>query len=123
MTDLGIGFCKMSVHLRKDGRWFVQYRDKGTGKLKQEYFGRGLEGEHKARKRNDELNLAPRVKRTPKRESPTFSDLFNAYLAAKQGSMQPDSMDNLSYKMNGVILPEIGGTQAIHLTKYRMDQL
>jgi hypothetical protein len=36
----------MSVHKRKDGRWYIQYRD--GAKLKQEYFGRGPEAKTKA---------------------------------------------------------------------------
>jgi len=48
----------MSVHQLKDGRWIVQYRDKSKKSgYSREYFGRGLEGEKKARLRNKALSL------------------------------------------------------------------
>ena len=47
----------MSVHQLKDKRWIVQHKDKDSGKLKREYFGRGPEGEKAAFERNGQLNL------------------------------------------------------------------
>jgi integrase len=111
----------MSVHQKKDGRWIVQYRIKGTDKLKTEYFGRGLENEMKARARNDELKLRSWKRRTPKRKSPFFYELFDAYLESKVGTIQESTADNLNWKMIRVIIPEIGKTEAINLTEHRMN--
>jgi len=112
----------MSVHLKKDGRWIVQYRDKSTQKLKTEYFGRDLEGEARARERQKELGLNPWKRRTPKRKSPYFIELVNGYMTARFGTIEPVSLKNFQYKMTGIILPEIGQTQAVNLTPHRMDQ-
>lgn len=111
----------MSIHLTKDGRWFIQYRDKKTQKIKREYFGRGLEAEKKAREKNKSLNLRHYTIRTPRRHSPIFTDLVSAYIIAKLGRIQPSTKENFMYKMKNIILPEIGELQAIRLTPYRMD--
>jgi len=112
----------MSVHQKKDGRWFVRYREKGTGNLKDEYFGRGIEAERRARARNDELDLRPWVHRTPKQQSPFFVDIVNAYTEAKLGRMQPSSIKNFVWKMKGVVVPAIGEEfQAIKITPAKLD--
>jgi len=110
----------MSVHLRKDGRWAVVHRE--DGKVRWEYFGRGLEGERKARERNDELDLRPYQKRTPGEYAPTFEDLANQYLEAKQGLLATSSSNALYYKLKSVILPELGTANILALTMRRMDQ-
>jgi len=74
----------MSVHLKKDGRWICQYRDKKTKKLKTEYFGRGPEGEKRAWERNKKLNLNPYARRVPASSEKTFEELAEAYLQAKR---------------------------------------
>ena len=113
----------MSVHQLKDGRWIVQYRDKSKKSgYSRKYFGRGLEGEKQARSRNDELDLGSYTRRTPRASSPKFEDLANEYITAKLGTMEATSMDALFYKLNGVILPEIGHLQAGKLSPGRMDK-
>jgi len=113
----------MSVHQLKDGRWIVQYRDKSKKSgYSRKYFGRGLEGEKQARSRNDELNLGSYTPRTPRASSQKFEDLATEYMAAKLGTMEKTSMDALLYKLDGVILPEIGHFQAVKISPRRMDK-
>ncbi|MFZ7126378.1 MAG: tyrosine-type recombinase/integrase [Desulfobacterales bacterium] len=115
----------MSVHQLKDGRWFVRY-PKGTlpddPDRTREYFGRGLEAERQARRRNEEIGLRPWERRTPEQQSPTFGELAQAYLTAKEGRMSDVSRSNLAYKLNAVILPQIGAVQAIRLTADHLDK-
>jgi len=115
----------MAVHKLKDGRWIVKF-EKGTlpddPNRTREYFGRGIEAEKNAHQRNDELKLRPYVLRTPKERSPLFSELANAYLAAMVGSIEDSTLENMMWKLNGIINPEIGNTPAMRLTKHRLDQ-
>lgn len=53
---------------------------------------------------------------------PVFTELANAYLQAKVTSMSKVSMDNLLYKLKGVILPEIGNTLAMSLNHETIDR-
>lgn len=111
----------MSVHQLKDKRWIVQYRDKETGKLKREYFGRGPEAEKEAFDRNRKLDLRE-YKRIAEGHSAFFVDLVNAYAAAKVGIVQETSLINFMWKMDGIILPELGHIRAMNITPKRMDQ-
>lgn len=111
----------MSVHQRKDGRWFVQYRE--GEKLKREFFGRGLDAEKKAIERNNALNLHEyRTGNDERKLSPTFSELANAYLESRANYMQPSSLSALLYKLESVISPELGHIQVAQITHYRIDQ-
>ncbi len=113
----------MSVHQKKDGRWFVRIRNKETGQLKDKYFGRGLDAEKNAREYNDALGLRPWVRRTPKQQSPTFTELVNAYTTAKAGKISPVSMLNIMSKMDSVIIPTLGeGIRAVSITPARLDR-
>lgn len=114
----------MSVYQLKDGRWVVQYRDKDNpGKYKRKYFGRGLDGEKKAREHEDSIGKREYIKNAEENVlSPVFTELVNAYLTARRGHIQPSTWDSMLYKFRGVILPEIGNTEVYRLTHYRMDQ-
>ena len=112
----------MAITQKKDGRWCVYYRDPKTGRQKWEYFGHGIEGEKNARQRNDELGFRKWKQRTPKKSSPLFFELVNAYIQSKAGTSERTTKVNLLYKMNGVILPELGQTPAIRITPNRLDQ-
>jgi len=111
----------MAVHQLKDKRWIVQYRDKETGKLKREYFGKEPGSETKAFERNRELNLRE-YKRVVEGHSAFFVDLVNAYAQGKVGIIQESTLTNFMWKMDGVILPELGHIRAMNLTPKRMDQ-
>jgi integrase len=111
----------MSVHLRKDGRWCVDWVDRESKKHLRKYFGRGPEAEVVARDFNTGLGLHPWEHRTPQANSAYFIDLLNAYTQAKISVIQPVSMKNLLWKMSGVIVPEIGSLKASQITPQRID--
>lgn len=114
----------MSVHLLKDGRWIVQYRDPvNKNKYKREYFGRGKDAEAEARERDAALEFRGYVKRTSGPAiSPLFQDLVTGYLAARTGSMEKTTYKVLIYKLQATLLPEFGKTPANKITKERIDQ-
>lgn len=112
----------MSVHQLKDGRWIVKYYVHGAKSAKREYFGRGLEAEKRARKRDIELNPPNKPRKTPYPKTPTFGEITDAYLKSKSGTMSDSAYDALIYKLNGVILPKIGKTPVARLNHYRLDQ-
>ena len=111
----------MSVHQLKDGRWIVQFREEDGGKLKREYFGRGPEAEKAAFKRNDQLCLRP-YKRTVQGHSAFFVDLVNSYADSRTGIVQETTLINFMWKMDGVILPELGHIRAMNITPKRADK-
>ena len=111
----------MSVHQKKDGRWFVAFP---KGKLPnepnktREYFGRGPEGERRARERNKELGLGrPKVD-----NSPIFVELAGLYLEAKGPAMSRASLVSLVAKLEGVILPELGEKKGMQITPEILDR-
>lgn len=109
----------MSVHRLKDGRWIVAY--KKDSKVVWEYFGRGLEAESSARKRNEELKLRSWTRRTPI-IGPAFTELVNEYLQARSSILQSSTLENMLYKLNGIILPEIGNIPAIRIDHRQLDK-
>ena len=114
----------MSVTLRKDGRWMVTYRQ--DGKPKWEYFGKGIQGEKKANARDQDLKalgVIGQYNRQPGQvAAPLFQVLATEYMAAKMLELSRISIQNISYKLNGVILPELGGLQAMKITPERLRQ-
>lgn len=107
----------MSVHQLKDGRWFVQYRV--DGKIKREYYGRGSGAERQAKNRDVELDS---LKHNNILKSPTFAVLTVDYLSAKAASIEPSTAKILVYKLQANLLPEFGKTEALKITKERVDQ-
>ncbi|QQG66325.1 tyrosine-type recombinase/integrase [Desulfobulbus oligotrophicus] len=99
----------MSVHQTKDGRWFVFYH-KGFNKEEpnrtREYFGRGIEAELAAHARNHAIGLG--VQRDHSAAEPTFADLAADYMEAHAGDMRPTSREDAAWKLDGVILPQLG---------------
>lgn len=110
----------MAVTQLKDGRWMCYY-DK-DGKRKKKYFGRGIAAKQAAYEYNENLNLRKYTKSDNLILSPTFMELANQYIASKVGDISNSSIDNLTYKLTGVIFPEIGSTQALKITDHRLDQ-
>jgi len=112
----------MSVHQKKDGRWFVRSRDE-DGKLINTYFGRGLDAEKKAREHNKSLGFGVRpYRKTPKQQSPFFHELVNGYTAAKMGKISEISLKNIMWKMDGIIHPTLGWKiKAINITPAKLD--
>ncbi|MCP3941671.1 MAG: hypothetical protein GY710_09355 [Desulfobacteraceae bacterium] len=115
----------MSYGKKKDGRWYVKY--KLDGKIKWEYFGRGLSAEKMAVDRNEELKekgtIQNYTRRAPVMEAPTFFELATEYAQIKAlTDMTPSSISALSYKLQAVILPELGDIEVTRLTHARLDQ-
>jgi len=109
----------MSVHQLKDGRWIVQYRDPANkNKYKREYFGRGAGYEKAARERDASLAFRGYEKRTPGPDSsPLFADLAKAYLTARMATIENTTYSVLEYKLDAFLLPELGNTEALKITK------
>ncbi|MBF0414120.1 MAG: tyrosine-type recombinase/integrase [Desulfamplus sp.] len=115
----------MAITQKKDGRWCVHYY--GPDKRKRfEYFGRGLEAQQKTIERNNELKSQNQIREYVKRDikilSPTFGELANEYIKAKAIELPKTSIDNLYYKLTGVILPEIGDIEALRLTHSKIRE-
>ena len=113
----------MSIHQLKDGRWVVRYpkgRDPERPTTNKRYFGRGQDAEAAAIAFNESLGLSGRKKQ--RRSSPTFTELCNAYLAAKVHTMAATSYDNLWTKLERIIVPAIGHLQAHAITHQVLDR-
>ncbi len=111
----------MSVHQTNDLRWFVRYpkgKNKEDPNRTREYFGRGPDAERSARERNYELGLGIKKKDT----SPFFTEIANAYLAAKGPAMARVNLANLTTKLQNIILPEFIDTRAAAITPEILDQ-
>jgi len=105
----------MSVHQKKDGRWFViQYVD---GRQKWHSFGRGPGAKKRAELFNAGLGLGK-----PADTSPTFSQIVNRYLAAKIGTSAASTIENQVVKFGSVILPALGHLQAGGLGAETLDK-
>lgn len=113
----------MSVHQLPDGRWICTI-PKGTlpGQTKQvkEYFGRGDDGERKARDRNLELGIGVPVARRV--SSISFGELATEYLDAKERSATEATIESLRYKMSRVILPILGDLNAHEVDHRALDR-
>ncbi|MCL1981419.1 MAG: hypothetical protein FWG62_10150 [Proteobacteria bacterium] len=99
----------MSVHQTKDGRWFVFYH-KGFNRddpgRTREYFGRGIGAELAAHERNHALGLGKQ--RPGESVEPSFALLSEEYMLGHGAQMARTSREDTAYKLEGVILPEIG---------------
>jgi len=106
----------MAVKQLPDGRWICYWNE--AGKRKKEYFGRGIDAEANARRRNDALNLRrgrPHIRQV----GPTFFDLAKEYYSRKGFDRKPH--ESLSYRLDGAILPIIGHIRAMHLTGNHLE--
>ena len=107
----------MAVMQRKDGRWCVYY--KVDGKKKWEYFGRGPEGEEKARQRDKALGFGEKA--DP--DAVLFSDVARAYVKAKtSGGMNDNSLRMLKIRLEANILPTLGNLVATSITYDDLDR-
>jgi len=117
----------MSVHQKKDGRWYVNYYIQDpvsqTKKAKKEYFGRGKEAEANACHRDNELKSSGQINKystASQPGSPTIAEIAVEYLDSKN-DMSEVSMYNLVTKLTGIILPELGHIEVNRLTAHRLD--
>jgi integrase len=106
----------MSVHKDRRGSWFVQWRDKKTGKLRHKFFGKGPEGEARAREEWARLGVR-RWGTSARRQSPEFIEVVRAYLRDRQHDLEESTLAGMIPKLNGVILPALG-----HLPVAQMDE-
>ena len=79
------------------------------------YFGRGPEAEKEAFDRNNELGLRE-YNRIAQGHSAFFDDLVNAYADSRSAIIQETTLVNFMWKMDGVILPELGHVRAMNVT-------
>ena len=95
----------MSVTTTKDGRHRVRY-PKGTllydPNRDTEWFGRGEAELQRALARDAEIQEIRRNKKVNRTQSPSFEDLVNAYLKAKNGVVASTTMDALVPKFYGI---------------------
>ena len=106
----------------KDGRWICYYRvcgEDGKSRVKKEYFGRGAEGQAKAKARDAELGLK---KRRPRKATlgPSLAALAQSYFENKY--FNDNSRKQLLIRLDSTILPKVGDVPAIKLTDADLDQ-
>jgi len=110
----------MSVHQLKDGRWQVQHskgKDPDRPNATKRYFGRGPEAERAAVEFNSSLGLGIRTLQ----RSPTFTELANEYIGAKQHTIAESTLKDLLFRLPSIILPALGRLQAHEITSARLD--
>lgn len=112
----------MSVHQKRDGRWFAVWIDPKTRRQRARMFGRGPEAERAARDFNSSIPSRRYEHRTPTPGSATFSDLANSYAESRVGIMEKVSLDNWLWKMRGIIFPALGHLRAMDITPARLDR-
>lgn len=112
----------MSVCTRKsDGQVFVQWME--NRKVRRKYFGVGELAKAKAEAYNDQVARPKPAPSVVGAGGPMFVELVNAYMTFKQNSMPETSFNNLSWKMEGTILPALGeDILAMQITHHRLDQ-
>lgn len=97
----------MSVHQKKDGRWFVKHSRTGNphnlGKTC-EYFGRGPEAEAAANLRNIEIGLG----QNKAKFGVTLSDVSEKFLVAKMAGMERKSLNTAADHLDLHLLPFFG---------------
>jgi len=106
----------------KDGRWICYYRvrgEDGKSRIKKEYFGRGAQGQARAKERDSELGLK---KRRPRRAvlGPSVAALCQSYYDSK--NFNANSKKQLFIKLDSIIVPIIGRIPAIKLSHQDLDK-
>lgn len=109
----------MPVYQKEDGRYYVQYRT--GGKIKKEYFGRGIEAKNAATRRDEELSYRRKIDKLKPIESITFSQLATAYLEAKETDMSISSIKSVVYRLKKSIIPHMGHILAIDINHSRLQ--
>jgi integrase len=69
---------------------------------------------------NEQITAGKQARKSAR--PPSFASIAEEYIKVKAVSMSAVSVDNLLYKMNGVILPRIGQMAAIRVTPDQLDQ-
>ncbi|MCF8094437.1 MAG: site-specific integrase [Desulfobacteraceae bacterium] len=113
----------MAIRKRKDGRWVVYYRSgDGSGKIVEEYFGRGAEGETAAKERQRELGLRKYTGGKKQARTPgiLFYELSKAYTQNKQ--FNANSKRHLKLRLSSNILPFFGQMPGESIKHSDMDK-
>ena len=111
----------MRVHQLKDGRWIVVYRPgtiKDDPKRQREYFGKGPDGQAAAIRRNAELGFGE----SKQMGGPTFREIAQSYVLARYASMAKTTIEDMAWKLDGIIYPAIGEMRAISIRHDVIDQ-
>ena len=121
----------MSCFKLKDGRWVVQRKVWEDGRKKQirEYFGRGDEGEKKARARARELlNQRNAIEELKKRKllrkaMPTVAEVVGAYTKSKFTHVGMSATDqyNCFIRLEKRLMPFFGDEKCLELDFDKMD--
>ena len=113
----------MAIAQLKDGRWVVYYRDASVHPryLRREYFGRGLDAEHRALARNRELGLAEPRKTKSRAAGPLFAEIAREYSAAHQFA-SPRARWQHELRMSSRVLPFFGSIPAARLADSDLDR-
>ncbi len=102
----------MSIRQKPDGRWLAVWYVNGKQKAKE--YGRGEAARQKALAKDAAIK-ATKPRRRDK-GGPTFSQLYNLYLEAKEGTIAASSLYNMYRKFGVIIGPAIG-----HMTASSID--
>jgi integrase len=99
----------VSVHQRKDGRYYVSYRDE-TGKQRVEYFGRGKDALKRAESYDLQLKAERKLGVRPQAKSKVYlDDLARAYIKDREAnSASINYLTCLRGLLNNHILPILG---------------
>lgn len=112
----------MAVTQLADGRWICYYRVRdsdGKSRVRKKYFGRGLDAEGAAYRRNEELALK---KRRPVRikTAPKFYELAETYTISR--NFNQNSKKQLHIRLTATILPLLGNKTAAYINDADMDR-
>ncbi|MDR2488463.1 MAG: site-specific integrase [Desulfovibrio sp.] len=107
----------MSVHQKKDGRWFTVHRD-DYGKRMETYFGRGPSGRDEARAHDLEIKLAKRRGQpVAARADLHFAELGQSYIEhCKMSGRSLDYLKTLVTLVNTFFIPFFKGKPVDKLT-------
>lgn len=112
----------MAVTQLNDGRWVCYYRvpdPGGKSRVKKEYFGRGMDAENAAYRRNDELALKKR-RPVKTKTAPKFYDLAKSYTISR--NFNANSKKQLEIRLIATILPLLGNKTATQINDADMDK-
>ncbi len=107
----------MSVHKKKDGRWYVSYRDE-YGKQHVKYFGRGRLAKKKAESYDLELKARRKLGERPERPSQIYLDhLAQRYIEDVMARGRSEKyLRDLANLLNNHILPILSHKPVDELT-------
>jgi integrase len=110
----------MSVNKKKDGRWYVAWRDPDQGgRIVYEYFGRGAENKRAAQERDLDIKKEKieRAKNPPRNVlAPTFQELAQEYVNARQTELSDKTIDHILRTVSVYAFSVIGSRPITHIS-------